>query len=354
MDTPKKRTPDDIVELRAANVKMRERDFGRIHGISEAELIAAHVGQNVTRLNVDVEKLLARLPAFGEVMALTRNESAVHEKIGPYEGAHFGKHASIVLGEQIDLRIFPSKWMHGFAVIKENEDGSVRRSLQFFDAAGDAVHKIHVRPATDLSAYEALVEELTSADQSREITTSAVANFSAIEKDAPQATVEELREKWSKLTDTHQFVGMLKRLNLTRHQAMHMVGHDYAWPVDADAVLTMMEGAAAIELPIMVFVGSAGCIQIHSGPIENVKTMGPWVNIMDETFHLHLRNDHINELWAVQKPTSDGHVTSVEAYDASGEIIIQFFGKRLEGHDERPEWRELVKNLPLLEKTNAA
>jgi putative hemin transport protein len=67
---------------------------------------------------------------------------------------------------------------------------------------------------------------------------------------------------------------------------------------------------------------------------------------LDETFHLHLRQDHIAETWAVRKPTKDGHVTSLEAYDANGEMIIQFFGKRKEGSDERADWRDIVENLP--------
>jgi putative hemin transport protein len=48
----------------------------------------------------------------------------------------------------------------------------------------------------------------------------------------------------------------------------------------------------------------------------------------------------------VRKPTKDGHVTSLEAYDANGEMIIQFFGKRKEGTDERGDWREIMENLP--------
>jgi putative hemin transport protein len=96
----------------------------------------------------------------------------------------------------------------------------------------------------------------------------------------------------------------------------------------------------------MCFVGNRGCIQIHSGPVKSIKPMGPWINVLDETFHLHLRTDHIQEVWAVRKPTKDGHVTSLEAYNAEGEMIIQFFGKRKEGSDERAEWREIMENLP--------
>ena len=130
------------------------------------------------------------------------------------------------------------------------------------------------------------------------------------------ASVDELRDRWSRLTDVHQFFGMLKALKLSRQQAVRMVGEDYAWLLDGDALGAMLHHAAAGEIPIMCFVGNRGCIQIHSGPVKAIKPMGPWINVLDETFHLHLRTDHIRELWAVRKPTRDGHVTSLEAYDA--------------------------------------
>jgi putative hemin transport protein len=75
---------------------------------------------------------------------------------------------------------------------------------------------------------------------------------------------------------------------------------------------------------------------------------------MDPTFHLHLRLDHLAEIWAVRKPTADGHVTSLEALDARGEMVIQFFGKRKEGFAERPEWRSIMENLARLDITAAA
>ncbi|HTM77754.1 MAG TPA: ChuX/HutX family heme-like substrate-binding protein [Devosia sp.] len=329
---------------------MRERDFARIHSIAEAELVAAYTGISAVRLVPDVEALLNGLTGCGEVMALTRNESAVHEKIGPYEKVNFGKHATTVLGEQIDLRVFPTRWAFGFAVEKTATDGAVRRSLQFFDAQGDAVHKIHARPATDLTAWAALIETLRAPDQGP---------IELQPKPAPVAlgtpgTAEELRTRWQAMTDTHQFFGLLRALNLPRLTALEQVGEDFAWRLDHSAVATLFETCAGTDLPLMAFVGNHGCIQIHTGPITNTKTMGPWFNVMDDTFHLHLRLDHITAVWGVRKPTSDGHVTSVEAFDDKGELIIQFFAQRIEGSDERLPWRDLVQNLPLFSQTNAA
>lgn len=350
MTQAKTKDPSEIRALRALHPDLRERDFARIHAISEAGLVAAFVGETVVRLRPDIELLLQGLPACGEVMALTRNESAVHEKIGPYEKTVFGPTASMVLGKQIDLRIFPGKWAFAFAVEKLGEDGAVRRSLQFFDAQGDAVHKVHARPGTDLQAWSALVATLRATDQGAITTASAPLP----EPPGTPAGVDALRTRWEAMTDTHQFIGLLKALNLPRLDALEMVGEDYAWRLDHAAVAGLFHAAAGTDLPVMVFVGNPGCIQIHSGPITQVKLMGPWLNVMDETFHLHLRLDQIASAWAVRKPTKDGHVTSVEVYDANRDLIIQFFGKRIEGSDERPQWRDLVTGLPLFSQTNAA
>ena len=135
-------------------------------------------------------------------------------------------------------------------------------------------------------------------------------------------------------------------LEIGRQAAVRTVGDDYAWKLDNSATAEMMHASVKSGLPIMCFVANDGIVQIHSGPIFNVQPMGPWINIMDPTFHLHLRQDHIAETWAVRKPTKDGHVTSLEAYNMQGEMIIQFFGKRKEGSDERVEWREIMENLP--------
>ncbi|MEI9423324.1 hemin-degrading factor [Mesorhizobium sp. Cs1299R1N1] len=351
MDQRVKPAPHEIRRARIENPKARERDLAGQLGISEAELAAAHCGDGAVRIEPRVNDLLTGLEAIGEVMALTRNESAVHEKIGVYDKVVTGNHNAMVLGENIDLRIFPKVWAHGFAVEKRDGD-DIRRSLQFFDAAGEAVHKVHLRPASSLYAYQKLVALLESSNQEPTIDISRPVLDE--ESEAGTASLDDLRDRWSRLTDVHQFFGMLKTLKLSRRQAVRMVGQDYAWLLDNDAVRAMFHHAAEGEMPIMCFVGNRGCIQIHSGPVKSIKTMGPWINVLDETFHLHLRIDHIHEVWAVRKPTKDGHVTSLEVYAANGDMIIQFFGKRHEGEGERDDWRFLAEHLPRIPSPTAA
>lgn len=341
-----------IRQARSENPKMRERDLAQQLKISEADFVAAYCGISAIRISPRIETFLTEIEAIGEVMALTRNESAVHEKIGVYDKPIVGKHASMMLGEQIDLRLFPNSWTHAFAVEKEDGD-AIRRSLQFFDAAGEAIHKIHLRPSSNLEAYAALVAKLTLEDQSQSIETTELPKPEQKKRELEELDTSSLRDRWTQMKDVHEFFGILNSLEMTRHQAVQVIGQDYAWQLDNDALTAMLHHAAQEELPIMCFIGNRGCIQIHSGPIETIKPMGPWINILDETFHMHLRTDHIAELWAVRKPTKDGHVTSLEAYGADGDMIIQFFGKRHEGNHERTDWRNLVESLPRLMRVAA-
>lgn len=346
-------TPADIRAYRAENPKTRERDAAAALGISEAALVAAEVGLTATRLNADANVLLERAKEFGEVMVLTRNESAVHEKIGVFEAVTTGKHVSLTLGANIDLRVFVTHWVHAFAVTKTDGDQE-RLSLQYFDKAGDAVFKLHLRPASNVDAYRTFVADSSSDDQGQEFHAEAKTKAEITIEAGEEVSTEVLRDNWSKLTDTHEFFGMLKRLKIGRQEAVRTVGEDFAWQVESSAVTDMLHASAKEGLDIMCFVANDGNVQIHTGPIFNIQPMGPWINIMDPTFHLHLRQDHITEAWAVRKPTKDGHVTSLEAYNAMGEMIIQFFGKRKEGSAELDSWRGIIENLARADASVAA
>ena len=107
----------------------------------------------------------------------------------------------------------------------------------------------------------------------------------------------------------------------------------------------MLTRAAADALPVMVFVGNPGCLQIHSGPVHRVEAVGPWLNVLDPRFNLHLRNDLVAGAWVVRKPSVNGEIHSLELYDAAGEIACQIFGLRHAGGTERPDWRALVTGL---------
>jgi putative hemin transport protein len=87
------------------------------------------------------------------------------------------------------------------------------------------------------------------------------------------------------------------------------------------------------------------CLQIHTGKAEKIVRTGPWINILDDKFNLHLNDSEIDSLWIVKKPTNLGLVHSIEAFDREGNLIIQFFGKRKPSIPESEDWRKIVKSI---------
>lgn len=339
-------TPQDIRAFQADNPKTRTRDQATRLGISEAQLVAASCGRGVTRIAAHPDQVMAAAQKLGEVMALTRNESCVHEKVGRYDNYHTGKHAAMVLTEDIDLRMFPSHWQHAFMVEAETE-GGVRRSLQVFDAAGDAVHKIFLRDGSSLAAWDALRLSLAMPDQADTLTVATRTPPEAAKSNPDK--VEVLREEWRRMTDTHQFLRLTSKLRMNRLGAYRIAGAPFVRSLRPDALNTLLTQLAQDGTGVMVFVGNRGCIQIHSGPIIALKPMGPWQNVMDPGFNLHLRLDHVAEVWAVDKPTQRGAAISVEAFDAEGALILQIFGLGKEGRDSRAVFAQTVANLPGLQ-----
>ena len=331
-----------IRQARLDDPKARDRDLADKLGISEAQLVAAHIGAGVTRIDAHPDRLIGGVPTLGEVMALTRNSSCVHEKTGTYMDYRSGDHAAMVLGAEIDLRIFPSHWVHGFAVEKETEHG-FRRSLQVFDAAGDSIHKIFLRDGSDLDAWLQLTAALKQEDQSDSVITSLRKPSEA--PFADESKLDILRKEWARMTDTHQFMRLTSKLKMNRLGAYRIVGAPHARKLAPAAFNDMLTAVQAQGTEVMIFTGNRGCIQIHSGHLQNLRPMGPWQNVMDPRFNLHLRADHIAEVWAVDKPTQRGPAVSVEAFDKDGMLILQVFGVGKEGHDSRPAWGEIVHAL---------
>ena len=343
MDQDRPTSAEDIRTLRAEKASLRARDFCDTYGLAEAQLVAAYTGHGSTRLTAHPDELMPRIERLGEVMALTRNASCVHERVGTYGNYKSGPHAAMILQPEIDLRLFPSHWVSAFAVETETDAG-VKRSIQVFDAAGDAVHKIHLRDTSNHAAWAEVIAELANGDSSDtlEVAPRKPAETPKVNHDK----LDLLRSEWSKMTDTHQFLRLTSKLKMNRLGAYRHVGAPYVDRLDTGAVDAALQALAGSGTEVMLFVGNRGCIQIHGGAIETLKAMGPWQNVMDPRFNLHLRLDHIAEVYAVSKPTQRGPALSLEAFDAEGGIILQIFGRRTEELDSRPAWQEILSALP--------
>lgn len=325
-------------QLRADKPRLHARDAAKTLGVSEVELVAAL--PSARALVGPFPAIVAGLETVGDVKTLTRNEAAVLERWGRFSKLELVEHAHLgqVVGEEIDLRLFFRAWKFGYFVAERGPKGP-RISLQFFDAQGDSIHKVY---AEDDAAAEAITR----------LADAHAGDPGPVELEAPSPVetpadvdVAAFREGWDAMQDTHEFHMLLRKFRLPRLAALELAGAPRAQHASPDALERILEASAAAAEPIMIFVGSRGALQIHTGVIGRVQRMGGYLNVLDPRVNLHVRDDMVRHAFIVRKPTADGIVTSVELYDETGETLAMVFSKRKPGQLEKEWWRELAASL---------
>ena len=165
-------------------------------------------------------------------MALTRNEACVHELVGRFAPPAIEGAMGQVVGE-IDLRLFLRHWAFGYALDEETRSGP-RRSLQFFDAAGTAVHKVYATAATEAAAFDR-DRRRDAADPDAPPAAFAPPAPAAPESPDAEIDVAGLVAAWEAQKYTHEFFLLLRRFGVTRAQAMRLAGPERARAVPAAA-----------------------------------------------------------------------------------------------------------------------
>lgn len=337
--------------LAAMDPGVRQRDAAALLGVSEAELLLALPG--CQPLAPELQPLLQALLAFGPVRAVTRNQAAVLEQDGRYADFSLTEKVGLMLNPGgLDLRIFVRHWQHAFAVEHQTAAGRIQRSVQFYDEYGSAVHKVYLKDPGEAEKWAAMLQPFVRAQSL------ATPSFLPLpvpqDKVAVAADPARFAEDWLAMNDVHQFSGLLKKHALSRRQGFQHAPGGYADLLVSSSPQQLLLAAAEQGIPIMMFVGNRGLVQIFTGAIHTVKVIDEWLNVLDPGCNLHLRSDLVAEIWRVRRPTRDGVVTSVELLDARGETLITFFGQRSEGSAERTDWRRLSDSLQLLEPDHVA
>jgi putative hemin transport protein len=345
------RTPQQLhaawQTLKVEQPRLRARDAAAALEVSEAQLTASRLGIDSRRLRPDWAALLPALGELGYIMALTRNEHCVHERKGYYRDVTVTPNGQmgLVVSADIDLRLFLGGWHSVFAVEEQSEKGA-QRSLQIFDKQGAAVHKVYLTAESNLQAWAGLIERF-AAEPTAEAEPQPLPAKPVLQADSA-IDVAALREDWAALKDTHHFYALLKQHGVSRTQGLRLAGEQWAQPLPLTALPQLLEQAGAQQVPIMLFVGNAHCIQIHTGTVSNLRWLDTWFNVLDPEFNLHLQTQGVTELWRVRKPSTDGVITSWEAFDADGELVLQLFGARKPGVPELTSWRELAEQAAAL------
>ena len=357
--------------LRAEQPKLALRDAAARLNVSEAELLAANgIGKTVTRLqegdNVPRE-IMRRALDLGKVMALTRNENGILERTGvatrmkPQEAvtgldadkekereARMRNIAGGYLGGEIDLRFTFKNWKYAFAVVQPGKDGVVSRSLQFFDAHGNAAHKVYVKSDAGVAVFDKIVADFRNPVQSADLKVAAAVKQAG--KPDSAVDVKEFQAAWNEINDVHQFSRLLSEFGVTREQGLRLGPVDKVQRITPQAVRQLLEQAAKRQIEIMAFLGNDAAIQIFSGKINKVQEAGGYFNVLDPEFNLHLRDSAFVTGYVVKR----AGVVNVEFYDKEGREVVSFFGVRSRENPVPQAWIDLTAALPKAEANSQA
>lgn len=333
---------------------LRIRTAAEMLKVSEAELLATGCGAQVIRLQSEqIRNILKEIPKLGPVMALTRNEYVVHELKGTYENPHITEGKIGFFSGYIDLRMLFDAWASAFSVSETIREKTLC-SFQFFDKSGEAIHKIYLSDESHRKIYEELLVKYRAQDQRplEEVLQKEPVVTKEIGKKPEE--IEQFRKDWLAMQDVHDFNPLCRKYGLSKLQALYRAPKDMAYKLSSGAARDLITMAQKRKVPIMIFVGNRGMVQIYSGLVQRCSDQRGWFNILDERFNLHLNEKGIHESWLSYRPTRGNLLTTVECYDAQGQLLIQFFGAGKSDTSELPEWKALADELISPERYNSA
>lgn len=307
--------------------------------ISEGELQAARIGRDTWTLSLAPRELARRFEALGQVEARTHSSAATLLQRGRYPRLAGGDAAGLLLAPGgLDLRLLFSHWHWACLVRERPRCGSIDWRVQVFDQHGRALHSCRALDTALGDGWTSLFEVATEDEP-------------AFTQEMPRparvlSDVEGVAEEWRAMRDVHQFFTLLRRHGLERHEANALMEGRFTEALAPTAVESVLQRASEQHMPLMSFVSSPGCVQIRTGTLPWPERCDGRLTLSDPSFALRLDEAAISRVWRVHKPNADGGVTSLEAFDDQGRLILQLYAERREGQAERTDWRQLLEAFP--------
>lgn len=296
--------------------------------------IAERIGLECRCLRLSAVELAGQLHTLGEVRTRTEAGAAFIEQVGSFPLSEDVTEAGLVIGEDgLDLRLNLRAWFW-ICMLHDPERGQY--SLNVFDRQCRSLLRLVSTDNSQLSGWAVLYArceaQVPQFDDRKA--------FIAREVEAPG-----LLEDWAAMANVHDHFALLKRYGLSRYEANRLVAPQFSRQLAENNPITLFERLAASGLELMLFVYSAGSVQIFTGLLTGMqRNKGALVFDMPATdlaapTVFSIQHAPGAETWQVRKPNEQGGVTSLELFDAEQRLIVQVFARRPAGQPEQSAWR---------------
>ena len=240
--------------------KIRIKDAADILNVSEAELLSTTIGEKSDFLRVpNWLQLFKEIVSLGPMMYLVRNDYAVHEMTIPINNVQKKTSFILLWNEDEYVKIIDSCIKYAFYT-SGIARGNKIYSIQMFDSLGKAILKIYLKN-DKLEKFKEIKNQYKT-DYDYEL--------QKMEKR------DSSRTDWNK-SDQEQLDWVIK---------------------DNFSITKYLEDVVTNNKKISIQISNDGAESMYSGTIKNVIHKFGWLNIMDPTFNLHVKDMQINKIWA--------------------------------------------------------
>ena len=324
------------------NPRTRIRDAAEILDVSEMELLATDMPQKVLMLEGDFKALMQRLTKVGKIMSLVRNDVAVHELSGIYPTLQYSGDPQVgVAMEAIDLCIHFNEYRYAFAV-RSPQGKHELRSIQTSDKCGQALQTIYLKNRDHVFLWDEIVEHFTAQQQKP---TFDLGSAEPVSRSFVDIDLTKLKQEWQQMQHAQDLSEIIKRLGISQHEAVSFIGQPYNRKVEIQAINQLIEQIKEQAIACSVLVRNKGVTQIYSGRFHKTAAMGAWMNVLDPNFNLHILTSAVEDVWVVKKPTQQGLLTSLEAYDKKGRISLEITPINTSEKQDLTEWHQVLEKL---------
>ncbi|AHF02351.1 hypothetical protein THIAE_08140 [Thiomicrospira aerophila AL3] len=351
-----------VAKQRCIDEKKRARNAAQLMGISELMYVLLGDLQKIHFIRKQDFKPLLQAFSGQFAMALTRNDAVVLEHTGElcYEC-----YASGLVGwsQQDWLAEFDLSCWH-YAIWLGADS---RPSLQFYDASGEALHKLFVVDQTDRQGFMNAIAPflMNPQDWAREVGVEGDPARSSREagierwlfmklqaclkehesvKSCRLIDKEALLLDWRLLSHRDNIGSLFKQYKITRPAGYALLSEG-VFQLDTSALGQIFNHVRDKHLAVKITVANAGAIQTHRGLVNKLVTVGPWFNVLDPAFNMHLMETEVASIWLLTKGFDDDFAAHIECFDHQERLIISIAPCATERPADDQEWWNLINDL---------
>tara|TARA_Y100000994_G_C15654843_1_gene426935 strand:+ start:262 stop:1212 length:951 start_codon:yes stop_codon:yes gene_type:complete len=295
------------------NPKVRIRDAAYQMKVSEAELLSTEINETVSFLLIeDMTAFIKDILKVDKIMLLIRSDYVVHEKtiktknirLEDNQIIDLDKNGCKILDFNIDAfeYVFFQKKMHSNRELK---------SFQFFDKAGMAILKIYLK-GKDLGFFDEI-----------ELKYKKIYHYEMqSDLDINNSNLLDSKIKINLPYDTSNSKATCRNISVK-------------------SLRLILENASEMKIPIQIHALGLGTIQYHIDTVRNIVDYGPWINVIDQKFNLHVLGNGLTKASLVQYQFKDCQQYLINFFDKNNTHVLGVTG--VKGFDK--DFLKIINNI---------